>query len=307
MSFRTSCNAVWFLFFTALVCHTACLGGPEFGLADKGKSNADAPPPDTEERSDGGPEASTLADSREQPIRRFSINRIETAAEAEESRPEFASGILLYTCDNEPPVVNLPRNHNTRRCEETAVATAFEDADGDAYDVAVPFVWQSAEPWVVAEAAPGNKNHPLAYFDGSRDIFDGDGETEPEAVVAVCAVNDCPAEALACVPEVCRGFRAVGIVNLESHWLVADTTFAEAGEELVFTQDGRNLRIENIEGHPFTHGVIAAATVSWEDGDILYVGRIAPDRNSFVGPVYEQINGTVIGSFEAKRLPGQEH
>lgn len=218
---------------------------------------------------------------------------------------EYATGVSLYTCDYDPPRLTLPRGKAGTDCEMTAVATPYRDDDADVYDVSVPLDWSTGAGWATIEPFVGNQHRTLVYGRGAIDLFDTGNATEPETTVRVCAQNDCRGGGSDCQDEVCRQFMAYGVVNLEGDWCLGGATFYEPCSEHGFVQDGRHLVVRDSYGYRVGEGGILAATVSWEESDVLYVGTIDPGRDRIEGQAYWEMTDDYAGEWQATRLPPQ--
>jgi hypothetical protein len=220
---------------------------------------------------------------------------------------EFATGLLLFTCDHDPPELTLPRNLISTHCEQTAVATAFRNDEGDAYEVSMPITWESNDPAIQWSYVPGSTNHRIAYAASSLDLFETYTEKEPRSLLRVCAKNSCPSGQSGCQPQVCREFLAVSVVNLEGEWRITGAGLSPAGLPVTISQDGRRLDIREVGFTKSAFGQVFADQVSWRANDLVFIGAIDPSRELMFGLAYHEQNLGPAFDWLAERLPSQEH
>ncbi len=210
----------------------------------------------------------------------------------------FVSGFLLWTCDMEPPQIEIPRETPNIGCRAAMHVTPYwEDGDGNMEETSAVVAWFSDDPdWATVNAPGWINDHEVAWGLGSADLFDGDGVYEPQTLFHACTTNECLPADVACAPLVCSEPIAVsGIISLEGMWWMA-TDADPTPLPLTIFQDGRVLTIAPW----FEQGSVNGANVSWSAENQIFQGVLA-NREYVSGLRWDEMALNVIGTWEAWR------
>ncbi|TAL19166.1 hypothetical protein EPN90_04310 [Patescibacteria group bacterium] len=211
------------------------------------------------------------------------------------------TGLMVKTCKVYPPELALPRNRDSATCGEIAEVTPYHEEDGLLWKVKAALDWTSGAPlWATVGTYPWLPERNSVYGRGTRDLFDGDGTTEPETIFEVCAQNACSEpvyESFDCLPKVCLPIKVRGVVNLEGDWCFSGASFGEGCVKTTVVQGGRELFLLPWQ----IKGIVVGDEVRLKDDTIIYFGKIAPDRKSIKGQTEELLTGAIIADWEASR------
>lgn len=210
----------------------------------------------------------------------------------------YATEVFIYAgCESNPPTVLVVKGQQNQDACANLIAIAARYDNGDYYEVEAQFDWYVTEPNVISLTFPYGPHDNLCQIHGLTDIFDSQGDAEPQTIVSACAANLCPDQKPAdCQDQVCAEMVYVSVVNLEGTWLMTGATF-EADAEMNPTQNGRRFKDQ---ANGVKDGRVLGTAVRFEIDDYLYQG-IFTDRDHIQGEVTELMGDSTMGSWQAER------
>ncbi len=166
-----------------------------------------------------------------------------------------------------------------------------------------PIDWRVSDPALV-ELMPETDDPPThearAAIRTLQDVFDAEGETEPEATITACVTNDCEGYGgeVVCEPEICSAPITVkGVVNAEGAWELSGATFPFT-VAIYTSQTGRTLDAISSYYEPEIHG----NQINFSAGSTSYVGHFT-DRTRVTGEAIVSPSGDNLGTWTAVKCP----
>jgi len=213
---------------------------------------------------------------------------------------DVPTGLLIATCESEPPEIALPLDAADGKYCATVQPTAYREDDSGSHEVFADYTWQITDTSVAAFAAPPyGPGGCVRQLTAQYDAFSSPGDTweEPQTALLVCAV---PREGSAAqYPALCRTLPVRAVVNLESAWCFSGTSFQGSCDAMVIRQDGRYLYLDEWGAW---NGEVKARSVTFSRGGYAYEGVL--DSEEFMyGIVRQSGSQDVMGTWSAWKLP----
>ncbi|MBU1032457.1 MAG: hypothetical protein ABH820_04155 [Patescibacteria group bacterium] len=222
----------------------------------------------------------------------------EPEIEPEIEPTEYVTDIITFNgCGYNPIEMAVAKSHISASACEYISATGAMDYNGDFFETSALFIWETADPNVVTFECNAYETH--CEIKGKQDIFDQNNGQEPKSEVKVCALNDCPDPNPGdCQKKLCSSVLISSVINLSGIWNFYGDFLSEISVANL-TQDGRHFwdKYSEIE-----NGVINEDMMHFEKGNLIYKGKIAPDRKHIQGDVVEVNSLSLCGQWSAKHI-----
>lgn len=211
---------------------------------------------------------------------------------------EYTTDVMINGgCAINPLDMAVAKGHKKPALCEHIIGIPARNDDGDFYEVSATFVWDVIDSETVDIPCIYKDNDGFCHAVGKQDIFDTDGDHEPQTGIMACAVNACPEpRPKDCLDMVCASTTVVSVINIEGMWILS----GDFQEIPVFAHPLQDGRLFQDDATGMENGVVDGTSIHFEIGDYFFKGNFGDHRKYLNGQVWEMMTGTLMGEWSVQ-------